>query len=441
MKRSVVRRLSLTPLALGALGALGGAACSSSESAATSTRKPALQAAPAAAPAVAPVTVLRGSLHPSARPERDLGRMDPATPLPNLALLLGRSPAVKRRLVHDQVAIQDPMSPDYHRWLSPEEYGARYGASSADVARASAWLAAHGFHVDGPSVTGSRLSFSGSVGQVESAFNTEVHRYQVGGERHFALSREPQVPADLGTVVAGLHGTHDFRPAPPRTRKTPASPRGKFGGQYALSPADFATIYDINPLYSANITGKGQKIAIVGESYYNPSDVLAFRQNFGLDTTNMPTDVLVPNTGTSMVLDGGDLSESELDMEWSGGIAKDASVYFVYTGDNPTSYGFFDAMLYAVETRVAPIVSGEGKMASYDYWAVGVNCCKGGMYRCGEYNNPKAKNGVRLMDDTQRSYFKSWAQRWDGRGCHHWRVPPQTPDGKYAPVLPHSRIS
>jgi len=282
--------------------------------------------------------------------------MDPAVTLSNLALLLDRSPAQKRRLSNDLVAIQDPTSPTYHHWLSPAEFGARYGASTFDIARATAWLKAQGFAVQGASPAAGRLSFTGTVGQVERTFKTEMHRYQVGGEAHFALGRAPSVPADLGTFVVGLHGTNDFRAAAPRHRQTRPGPDYKFGGSVALAPADFATIYDVNPLYSANITGTGQTIAIVGESAYNAQDVLYFRQQFGLDTTNVPTDMLIPGTGSSVVAGEDYLTETELDLEWSGAIAKDAQVLYVYTGDSD-SLGAFDAMYYAVEQRIAPVVS------------------------------------------------------------------------------------
>jgi len=341
------------------LAALGGVGCSSPTSTSASP-PPSASVAPAAAHARAPRARLDGSLHPYARPERDLGRMDPALKLSNMSLLFERPPAEGARLARDLVDIQDPASPRYHAWITPAEFGDRYGAGEADIAAARAWLLASGFKVLGAPATRSRLEFEGTIGQVEAAFQTELHRYQVNGARHFAPSRAPTIPASLGTLVAGLHGVNDFRPPPPRFPPGSRRPMISYEGSFALGPADWAAIYDVDALYTAGITGKGQKIAIVGESYYNPPDIVAFRSNFNLDadpmTPNVPTDVLVPNTGSSLVIDPGDVSESELDMEWSGGIAKDASVYFVYTGDSSQN-GFFDALVYAVEQPVAPIVS------------------------------------------------------------------------------------
>ena len=203
---------------------------------------------------------------------------------------------------------------------------------------------------------------------MEGAFKTEVHRYQVRGEGHFALSRAPSVPADLGTFVLGLHGVTDLRPAPPRPRRGTPAPDFTFRGSPALAPVDYAVIYDIAPLYAANITGAGQTIAIVGESAYNHPDVLYFRQQFPpLDTSNVPTDMLIPGTGNSVVEGQGDVEEAEAStLEWSGAIARDATVLYVYTG-NGDSGGSFDAMYYAVEQRLAPIVS-----VSYDSCEMGL---------------------------------------------------------------------
>ena len=334
---------------------------------------PAGKAGPLAAAIVAPRplsaarTPLPGSMHPYAKPERDIGRMPASYPLQSLSLLFQRTPAQEKQLARDMVAIQDPTSPSYHRWLSAKDFGTRYGAAPADIERARAWLVSQGFTVGDVSPSANRIAFRGTVGAVEHAFQTEMHRYQVRGQGHYAPSRPPSVPATLGSLVAGVHGTNDFKP-PPHAPVGGKVPEASFQGAYALGPADWATIYDVNPLYSNSITGTGQSIAIVGESYYYPADIVAFRTTFGLDVTNVPIDVLVPNTGSSAVLDDGDLQESELDMEWSGGIAKDAQVYFVYTGDSEEGFGFLDALLYAVEQRTAPVVS-----VSYGLCEVGLS--------------------------------------------------------------------
>jgi len=206
--------------------ALGAAACSSPSNSASPSVKPVRLAPKHAVIAKNAVTPLQGSMHPFARPERELGRMGPLVPLTNMSLLLTRSPAQEKRLARDMMDIQDPTSPRYHAWISPTEFGARYGASPADVARASAWLKAQGFEIIGASPSMSRLSFNGTSGQVEKAFQTELHRYGLAGKEHFAPSRVPMIPADLGTVITALHGVNDFRPPPPHPPAGPGRRRG-----------------------------------------------------------------------------------------------------------------------------------------------------------------------------------------------------------------------
>jgi hypothetical protein len=272
--------------------------------------------------------------------------MDPGARLEAMSVLLTPSGTKTER---DQLlrSLQDPASPLYHRWLTPQQYAARFGASASDIARVTSWLRDEGFDVLGTAPTGLRIFYSGTVDQVERAFATEMHRYAVGSETHFAMSIAPSIPTDLAHVVSGLHGLDDFHPRPKY------KPQGS--STYELSPTDFATIYDLNPLYAAGIDGTGQKIAVAGQTSIYPADVSTFRSTFGLSAVQ-PTDLLVPNSGKPYIRSMEDLGESELDLEWSGAVAKNATIVFVHTGDNQ-SYSAFDSVYYAIENAVAPIVS------------------------------------------------------------------------------------
>ena len=299
------------------------------------------------------MTTLPGSLHPKARPELDIGHMDPGAHLSGMSLLFRMSPVQKAFEKRALAAVQDPASPSYHKWFTPEQYAAEFGASSADVARATAWLTAQGLSVDGPSRTATRLGFSGTIAQIEKAFRTEMHRYRVEGANHFAMSRAPSVPAELGDLVLGLHGLHDFhaRAARPLYAEPITNPDGGSGSFPILSPADFAKIYDAEALYAAHITGAGQSIAIAGASDFTDADVMAFRSTFGLPAS-APMRILVPNTGSPAVTSG----EPEIDIEWSGAVAPGATIKLVYTGTGPNS-DVLDALNYAIEQRAAPVVS------------------------------------------------------------------------------------
>lgn len=260
-------------------------------------------------------------------------------------------------------ALQDPGSPLYHRWLTPEGYAARFGASSQQVERVTQWLQAQGFDVDGPSRPHTSLRFSGTVDQLERAFHTEMHRYQLRGEPHFALAVEPSVPVDLADVVVGLRNVHDFHPVP-LSRPAPAF---WTGSSYQLGPADWASIYDVAPLYerSTPLDGTGQKVAVVGASAIVADDILSFRSMFGLSAT-LPEVTLVPNTGPGTLGAQDYQQEASLDVEWAGGIAKNATVEYVFVGEH-RNYSVDDAALYAFDNAVAPIVSFSYATCEADY--------------------------------------------------------------------------
>jgi subtilase family serine protease len=298
------------------------------------------------------VSLPRG-VHPLARPELDRGPLDPARHISNLSLVFKLSPAQladRERMKH---ALLDPASPSYHRWLSPEEYAARFGARQADVDRASAWLASQGLEVHGASRLGSRVTFSGTVAKVETAFRAAMHRYEVGGAMHYAMAASPQVPANLADVVLDVTHTHDFfgQPVPEYTH---ASTTG-------FAPPDWANVYDVAPAYTTGIggkalTGSGVTIAVVGLAPIAQSDVDAWRSTFGLPASTV-TMTLVPNTGAAQAGNGFGTS-GVIQVEWAGGIAPGATVNYVYTGaddQNPD-----DAAYYAIENDLASVLSQAG---------------------------------------------------------------------------------
>jgi len=342
--------------ALAAFAAIVGVAqlegCGTEPGASTSEATP--QAEPVATPAF--VTLDR-NVHPLARPEHDIGPLDPATQLSNLSVVFKLSP--KQLLDREALksALLDPGSRSYHKWLTPEDYAARFGASADDIARTSGWLTQQGLHVVSTSRLGSRVSFSGSVDAIQNAFHTEMHRYEVGNATHYAMASAPSIPADLADVVLALHNTHDFYPRPiGRAKKMP---QYKSGTTLGLAPPDWAAIYDVAKLYTtevngADLTGTGVTIAIVGIAQIAQNDIIAFRTKFGLGTTSNVTMTLVPNTGAANPSSGAGM-EAILDVEWSGGIAYDASINYVNTGANDLNVD--DATYYAIEENLAPIIS------------------------------------------------------------------------------------
>jgi len=318
-------------------------------------------------------TPLPRNIHPLARPEFDNGQAPADMQMERMLLVLKRSPeqqAALETLLQEQ---QNVSSPSYHQWLTPEQFGQRFGPAASDINTVTQWLAAHGLQVSQVSRSGLFVEFSGSVNQVSEAFGTSIHSYLVDGQQHWANATEPNIPAALAAAVAGVNSLHNFEKAaqhtslgsylPDERRLAAASPLFTSGGtpaQYAVTPYDFATIYDLLPLWSAAptpINGAGQTIAIVGRSDINQSDAKAMWSYFGLDGTHAPQPTLTvtyngPNPGKTA-----DESEADIDTQWSGAVAPGAKINLVVSATTSSTDGVDLSALYIVDNNLATIVS------------------------------------------------------------------------------------
>jgi len=316
---------------------------------------------PAAVLGETQLVTLTGNIHPLARAEYDMGPVDAETRLDRMILELQPSATQQAKLdllVEEQ---QDAASPLYHQWLKPAEYGARFGASVSQLQQITAWLTAHGFAIDEIAANNRLIVFSGTAAQVEETFHTTIHRYNVDGEEHIANAGNPQIPAALAGVVGGVVSLHNFRRTSAISSlrklnsKPLAGPHAEYsaGASHYMFPQDFATIYDLNTLYTEGTNGAGASIAIAGRSNINLSDVASFRATSGL-AANAPT-VLVPATDPGLV--GGDQDEATLDVEWSGAVAPSVEVKLVVEASTATSDGVDLAAQYIVNHATAPVVS------------------------------------------------------------------------------------
>ena len=155
---------------------------------------------------------LKGNVHPLARLEFDRGAVPDSQPLSRMLLLLQRSPqqdAALQQLLEDQ---HNKLSRNYHRWLTPEEFGLAFGPVDADIQAVTQWLASQGFTHIKVGIGRTTIEFSGTVGQVRNAFRTEMRHYVINDQPHIANSNDPQIPAALAPVIAGIVSLNDFRP-------------------------------------------------------------------------------------------------------------------------------------------------------------------------------------------------------------------------------------
>jgi len=295
-------------------------------------------------------TVLIGNRTLQARPQDDQGPLDIGQRIGGMTLVLKSSASQAADLGKFLRQQRAPSSPSFHRWLTAEQYAERFGVGPPDLEKVTGWLESEGLRVDYVARARNWILFSGTAGHVEKAFQTPIHRFNVQGKRHFANSVDPSIPAAFDPVVSFIRGLDDFRVEP---RGVPIADFTAGSGHF-LVPGDLAIVYDVQPLYQLGITGTGQKVAVVGQTDVQLSDIEHFRAEYGLPV-NDPRLVLV--TGSSDPgISSDDLIESDLDLEYAGGIAPNATVLFVYSTDVWTSLAF------AIDQDLAPVIS-----SSYGY--------------------------------------------------------------------------
>lgn len=294
---------------------------------------------------------LTGQRHPMARAEYSIGGVSPDLYMGRMVLVLQADPAQDAALEQLIRAQQDPGSPYYHRWLTPAQFGQRFGVSPHDLAQVVSWLESFGMTVQEIPASRRTIVFSGTAVQVESAFHVSMQRYLVKGTAHFANANDPAIPQALASVIRGVAALHDFRSVPLHV----VAPQYTAGnGTHYLMPADWVTIYDAAPLYNQGLDGTGQSIAVLGRVDVALSDVRAFRANAGLPAKDPQMIVNGPDPGFP---DCDDEAESALDVEWAGAIAKNATVKFVTSQSGAAGDGIGLSAQYTVNHNVAPIVS------------------------------------------------------------------------------------
>jgi uncharacterized protein (TIGR03437 family) len=316
------------------------------------------------------LVTFQGNTHPLARTEYDQGAVPRDLPMERMLLLLSRGPEQEAALQQLLAEQQDPNSANYRRWLTPAQFGDQFGPAPEDIERITSWLTSQGFQVAGVADGRVAVEFSGTAAQVEQALHTPIHSYLVNGEQHFANAQDPQIPAALSSVVAGIVSLHNF-PMKSMHHTTGAFRKEPGGGWvpaglapqytvpwnglslYAVAPADFATIYNLQPLWSAGIDGTGQTIAIVGRSNIVVQDVRNFRSAFGLPAHDPIVTLTGADPGTAIA---DDESENVLDVEWSGAVARGATINLVVSASTATD-GATLSSNYIVEKNLAPVLS------------------------------------------------------------------------------------
>ena len=312
---------------------------------------------------------LSGNVHPSLIGRTPLGHTEYGQPMERMILALKMAPEAKARMDALLAAQQDPASPEFHKWLSPTQFGEQFGPAKEDLAQVMGWLTAQGFSIDEIAAGGLTINFSGDVQKVERAFRTTIMNFEVDGQvRHGNIS-DPSVPKAFAELVHGVVSLHNLpRPAHNMgVQRLSAADAGAVEARFDpawsgtangvagvyLAPSDWAAIYDANSSYTANGSGTGVVIGIVGRTNPGTTNWSTFRSKVGL-AANTPT--IVVNGTNPGDLGAGEDGEADLDAEWSGAVAPTATVKFV-ASKSTTTDGVDLSAQYIVNNNLADVMS------------------------------------------------------------------------------------
>jgi hypothetical protein len=306
------------------------------------------------------LAVLANPVHPSVKSAVDVGQVAGGLQMDRLTLVLKRSDAQEQALAKLLEEQQDPSSPNYHRWLTPTEFGERFGPAESDIQHVTGWLQSQGFAVDDVANGRVFIEFSGNAAQVARAFHTSIHQYQLAGETHIANATTVSVPAALAPVITSIHSLNDFRKRPmhydqpakvAQINAEAGKPSLTFSdGSHALAPSDYAVIYNIQPMYNQNINGAGRTIAVVGRSNVSTTLLNNFRALFLGGTGTVGSYTTIVNGTDPGRLGGGEEAEAYLDNEWASAVAPGAAIKFVVSKSTSTSDGVDLSEQYIIDT-------------------------------------------------------------------------------------------
>ncbi len=312
---------------------------------------------------------LERSTHPLTSSGIDVGRVESNKKIARMLLTLSFSSQKQEALSKLLEEQQNPGSENYHRWISPAEFGRRFGAETSDIQRVRVWLESNGFVVANVPRSGHWLEFSGTASQVENAFRTEMHYFRVEGQQYLANATDISLPQSIAQVSHGVVSLNNLPKHPPtlvprgfagineQGQKTGLSPNLTAAGNsntYYVGPGDFAAIYNTKPLLAGGTDGSGITIAITAQSQIELTDVQQFRQIFGLKVNDPNVIVDGPDPGITTPTDQ---QEATLDTEWAGAVAPGATIDLVIAGTTSSTYGVDLAAAYAIDNQIAPILT------------------------------------------------------------------------------------
>ena len=319
---------------------------------------------------------LPGNVRREANTLNDRGKSNESLEMEHMLLQLQRPAdreAALEKLINE---MHQPGNPNFHHWLTAAELGQKFGPNPADISKVSRWLTNHGFQVNSVSKSGLVIDFSGTAGQVNKAFKTEIHNLDVHGDSHIANMQNPQIPAAFADLVVGVASLNDFRPHPankgissahidPASKGVVARAATAQGvspnltvnaDEQLVVPDDIHTIYNFNPVYQDNITGKGETIVVIEDTnVFSTDDWTVFRDTFGLSKYKKGSFTQIhPGGCKDPGVRIGDDGEAILDAEYSSAAAPNAAIVLASCANTRTTFGGLLAVQALIDELVPP---------------------------------------------------------------------------------------
>lgn len=287
--------------------------------------------------ATAQRTTLARTVQPRVRDAEDLGSAPGSTVLPEMTIRFNMTAAQHEELQSLLADLQNPASPRYHQWLTPESFGERFGMAQSDLDKVQTWLTEQGFKINSVARANNFISFSGTVAQAQTAFATQIHTLRLHGEAHLANVTDLSLPSAFAASVLSVQGVNDLRPQPHFTSAS---------GNHFVVPADLQAIYDVTPVYATGVDGTGVTIVVAGQAAIDKTLVATFRSRTGLPVR----DVTIKQSATPSTASG-DQTESYADLQYAGALAPGADLVF------STSNNVFVSIQNAVDQNMGQVVS------------------------------------------------------------------------------------
>ena len=285
------------------------------------------------------LVTLVGNTRPEANAKHDRGRLADSAPVEHMLLQLRRAPELEQGFDQYIESLTDKSSPNFRHWMTAAEQGEKYGVAQRDLDTITGWLKSHGFEVGHVYPNRMVIDFSGTAGNIREAFHTEIHALEVNGKQHFANMSDPKIPAALAPAITGVVSMHNFKPHAMHERRANFTFAGCGSDCYALAPADYQTIYNVSPLYSAGITGTGETVVVVEDTDSYNNDWNTYQSTFGLTSYGGTLKTIHPNDAGNCTDPGAnpaDDIEADLDVEMVTAIAPGATVELASCTDGST---------------------------------------------------------------------------------------------------------